>query len=335
MSSEHVHIGDCRQLQLHVYVAGYQPMGESILVVLWDEEAHITLKTILIDCYELAGKNQLEGILKRYGIDKRKLNVIVWTHPDLDHSVGFAGIVNNYTSDRTLFLLPEGASPFYKAFRHKSLLQSWLAIAKNGWLMKKLNVERINASNRREYPTSYEPTYYEDGYGDGIKFSIEMLTPFAGQVFKHLDHNKTRKGNHISISFLVRLGDISFFFGGDVENEALNMINKDKLQNVVFVKIPHHSSPFSDSLPYALERLKDEDLIPDITSVSSGYHRNKEDYPDDTVLALYKNISSRVLLTERGDLSYKYGIVCCPFDINPFAEKPHTLEGAASSWYSK
>ena len=307
-------------------------MGESILIVLWDDDAHTTLKSILIDCFELEGKNELEGIFKFYGIDKRKLNVIVWTHPDLDHSVGFDNIVKKYTSAETLFLLPEGLSPFYKEFRHKSILKSWIAIAKNSWLKRKLNVERVNVSNRREFPMLYESTYYEDGIGDGLKFSLEMLTPFAGQVFKHFDHNKTRKGNQISISFLVRFGDVSFFFGGDVENEAIDMINQDKLQNIVFVKIPHHGSPSSTSLPSILVKLKDKSLIPEITAVSSGYHRKGIDYPNDDVLLMYKSISSRVFLTERGDISYKYGIVHCPFNLYPYAEKPYRLYGAAMQW---
>ena len=335
MSYRHVHIGDCQQLQLHIYVVGYQPMGESILVVLWDDEAKDTLKTILIDCFELDGKNELENVFKQYNIDKKKFNVIIWTHPDLDHSVGFSRIVDNYTCADTLFILPEGFSPFYKSFLHKSMIKSWLAVAKNRWLKRKLNVERVNASNLREFPMSYQPTYYEDGLGDGIKFSIEMLTPFAGQVFKHLDHNSTHKGNHISISLLVRLGEISFYFGGDTENEAINMVDINKLHNVVFVKIPHHGSPSSLSLPVTLEKLKEQNLIPEITSVSSGYHRKNEDYPDEDVLTLYKDISSNVLLTERGNSIDKYGIVYCPFNINPYIVKPYALSGAAMKWYGK
>lgn len=45
------------------------------------------------------------------------------------------------------------------------------------------NIEFVNTSNKRKNPIIYGATKYIDGYHDDIEFEIEILTPFANQVF--------------------------------------------------------------------------------------------------------------------------------------------------------
>ena len=83
-------VKDISKLQLHIYVLGYYPMGESILAVVWDNAEGLVCKSVLIDCFEHNGFNQLDSILEQYKIDKNKLDyIILWafqvllasTHP--------------------------------------------------------------------------------------------------------------------------------------------------------------------------------------------------------------------------------------------------------------
>ena len=307
---ENIQVKDIWKLQLHIHVLGYYPEGESILIVLFDVSSQMPLKSILVDCYEMNNQNRIENALKRYKLQEKKLDFVIWTHPDRDHSIGYSNIVANYSSKKTLYLLPEGLS-VWRVINDWEKFKSWTAITKNK-IIGKCNVERVNTSNRRSFPLSYGTSYY-DGVNDEIFFSLEILTPFASQVFRHLEHNETHKGNHMSISFTIRLGHLGFYFGGDAENMAIREIDSNRLEDLNFVKIPHHGSDTSNLLPSKLNNRQD-DKDPLIISVATGYHKGNSNLPLKNVLDLYKNKSSRILITEDDSHRNNYGIWSCEFN---------------------
>ena len=307
---ENIQVKDIWKLQLHIHVLGYYPEGESILIVLYDNSTQKLLKSILVDCYESNNINRVDKILNQYGIQNKKLDYVIWTHPDRDHSVGYANIVSNYSSKNTLYILPEGLT-FWEVINDWDKFKSWIAITKNK-MIGKCNVERVNTSNRRSYPLEYSTTYY-DGVNKDVDFTIEILTPFASQVFRHVEYNKTHKGNHMSISLVIRLARLGFYFGGDTENMAIRKIDANKFEDLFFVKIPHHGSNTSDQLPVILNNLhNDEGLF--IISVSTGYHKGNSDLPLNTVLDLYKSCSSSILKTEDDSHRNGFGIWSCKYD---------------------
>lgn len=308
---DRVKIEDCYSLQLHIHVLGCYPEGESILVVLFDNRSKTPLQTLLIDCYEKNGANLLNNTLKEYGLKSKKLDYIIWTHPDHDHSVGFDYILKEYVSRETKIILPEGLN-FWEVVGSWDMLKSWFAITKNK-MTGKNNVERVNTSIHRIHPLIYGTSFY-DGTNDDLNLSFEILTPFATQNFRHLEYNRTHKGNHLSISFVLRLGDLGFYFGGDTENMAIKDINKDRLTNLYFVKIPHHSSKTSDELPAILNKIMPDGEEPEIISVSTGYHKGKSNLPNYKILDLYKACSSKILLTEDKNHHFGYGVWKCSFN---------------------
>ncbi len=326
---DNIQVKDIWKLQLHIHVLGYYPEGESILIVLYDISAQVPLKSILVDCYEMNNQNRIENTLKRYSLQNKKLDYVIWTHPDRDHSIGYSNIVANYSSKKTLFILPEGLS-LWSVINDWDKFKSWAAITKNK-IVGKCNVERVNTSNRRLFPLSYGTSYY-DGVNDEIHFSMEILTPFASQLFRHLEHNKTQKGNHMSISFIIRLGRLGFYFGGDAENMAIREIDTNKLENLYFVKIPHHGSDTSDILPSKLNNQQDE-CDPLIISVATGYHKGSSDLPLATVLEQYKMKSSKILKTEDDSHHYSYGIWSCEFNRASFQPWSFKCEGDSTVYY--
>lgn len=319
---ERVKVDDCQKLQIHICVLGYYPEGESILIVLYDEAKNEPIQTILTDSYEKGGVNLLDRTFSAYNLDVKKLDYVIWTHPDHDHSVGFAHIVKKYVSKKTTFIMPEGLN-IWETLGNWDTFMSWWAIAKNKVIGKK-NIERVNSSNRRTYPLMYSISLFDGMSESNIVFSLEILTPFADQIFRHFEHNKTHKGNHMSISFVVRLGDLGFYFGGDVENMAIKNIDTDKLSNLYFVKVPHHASNTSGELPAILHKIKPDGEKPKILSVSTGFHIGKSDLPMQVVLDQYKNCSFKILVTEDCTHQQGYGIWDCRFNLmssNPWIMK--------------
>ena len=326
---DNIQVKNIWRLQIHIHVLGCYPEGESILIVLYDNSDKIPLKSILVDCYELNNQNRIETALKSYDLQDKKLDYVIWTHPDRDHSVGFSNIVANYSSSKTLYLLPEGLS-VWEVINDWEKFKSWVAISKSK-ITGKLNVERVNTSNRRTYPIQYGTTYY-DGVNDDVNFSIEILTPFASHVFRHFEHNKTHKGNHMSISFTVRLGHLGFYFGGDAENMAIKEIDSNRLEDLYFVKIPHHGSYTSDLLPSKLNSQQD-DKEPIIISITTGYHKGGSDLPLTNVLNQYKTKSSMILKTEDDNHQSCYGIWSCVFNRVLCQPWSFTHEGDSTVFY--
>jgi len=298
------YIDDSWKLKLFIYVLGYYPEGESIFIVLYDESSRKPLKTILADCYEQNGINIFESVLDLYNIQDEKLDYLIWTHPDHDHSVGFSNIVNKYTSRKTIVIYPEGM-PIFSILKNMQTSKSWYAIIKNK-VLGKYCVESVNTSNHRCYPLLYSSSY-SDGVYDPIIFSIEILTPFATQNSRNILFNNSHNANVISISFIIRLGNLGFYFGGDTEDMAIKEIERDRFRDLYFVKIPHHGSDTSIILPGILTDLLDENESPQIVSITTGYHKGRSNLPAHSVLDLYKSNSTKILITEDDRHQNKYG----------------------------
>lgn len=333
MGRAHVSVDDNTRVQLHIHVLGYYPQGESILTVAWDEKNNVVLHSMLIDFFEIDNNNKIKSILNHYHINDTKLDHIVWTHPDKDHSVGLSSIIKNYTSSKTVYLVPDGFTKYYKAFFNSSVLSSWIAMLSNRWRKRSANIERVNYSQRRLTPMIYAPCSFEDGYHDKVEYEVEILTPVAGLVMNQMEANKTHKTNHISISLIIKFGGQSFYFGGDAENPAINKVSKEHFNNVVFVKVPHHGSKTSSSLPRILSSLKTEGLVNQINAVSTSFAEGDISLPNEDILKEYKKCSSSILLTENEGHDNNYGVWFCGYNIRPYKELEPSPLGDASVWY--
>lgn len=335
MTIPFVSVQDICSIELHIYVLGYYPIGESVLVVVWDKMEKRVLKSVLFDCYEESGGvNRIMDILDYYGLKERKLDFVVWTHPDKDHSVGFEKLLKKYTDKKTIALLPEGVTKrvfdlslfgIYRVFKVK----------KKENLFKKLIVERISCSNNRTYPDEYGATSYYDGGHDPLPFALEIVTPFSDLLYTKTEVNKSFIKNDLSSSVILKFGDYSFYFGGDAQNDALSKVDSSKWENVVFVKIPHHASESSDKLPVLLERVQDINKTGRITAVSTSFASGKSHLPEKTVLTLYNKISDCVLLTQNNVHANNYGIWNCSYSIMPFGQLRQKAEGDASEWFRR
>ena len=144
--------------------------------------------------------------------------MIIWTHPDNDHSKGLEKIISKYANTKTIIVTPDGMNiwTMIRANTFTTYLMVLYYVRKN-----RLLIEHVNNSNHRKSPDEYLPLYISDGVLDDLHFSVEILTPHADSIIKKTEINKTFKNNDISISFVVHFGMMNFYFGGDVENDAI------------------------------------------------------------------------------------------------------------------
>lgn len=332
MSKNCILVKDNSKLELHVYVLGYYPMGESILILIWDDESKKAIRTILIDCYENASRNVMIKILKNYQVDNYKIDYIIWTHPDYDHSVGFSIIMESFASSNTKCFLPEGFSKMRVLRKNKEVIKSWYGISRI-FSRKKYHIEHVSNSTERAYPTSYAFTTFRDGYSDDINFSIEILSPNSGVVCRKTLINKSYKDNDISISCLIRFGLCNLYFGGDAENQAIRLIEPECFKDLDFIKIPHHASETSNILPQIIEDINALSDERKLIAVTTSFKSNDIQLPRTDVLNLYRKCSSYILTTEDEQHAASYGA----WKFSYYARSLKSMDkfGDASIWFQQ
>ena len=334
-NTEPIYIKSLQNLQLHVHVIGYYPLGECILIVLYDKADNVVVKSILVDCYVgNIGKDQLSKKLNEYGISSdNPLDMIIWTHPDQDHSKGIGIIAQQFTGKNTYMVLPDGFS-FKMPWKAGiiSSIQLLLARGRTGFTM-----ERVNTSTHRKNPDEYMSLQFDDGVMKPIECSIEILTPNGAQVIRKVDGKKKLHNNDISISMIVHCGDLDLYLGGDVENDAIKVVPDYKMSKVCFVKIPHHASDTSIELCDVINRNNElkksnNEYLIDITAVSTCYQLGRNRLPQEEVLRIYKSFTKEIYLTDNKQQRVDgYGICSFVYDVVA-KEYIATCDGDAGIW---
>ena len=86
------------EVHISIYHIGYASEGESSLFILHTAAGNI-LYSLVIDCYEKNSK-ETDRILSEWHLEER-VNLIVWTHPHDDHSIGMDRIIEKYSNKST------------------------------------------------------------------------------------------------------------------------------------------------------------------------------------------------------------------------------------------
>ena len=333
MNEEYIAIESNFDIQLRIYVLGYYPQGECILIIVFNVSNNKVVKSIVVDCYLEKHREHFIEILEEYKISKSNpIDLIIWTHPDNDHSKGLEKIISKYANTKTIIVTPDGMNiwTMIRANTFTTYLMVLYYVRKN-----RLLIEHVNNSNHRKSPDEYLPLYISDGVLDDLHFSVEILTPHADSIIRKTEINKTFKNNDISISFGVHFGMMNFYFGGDVENDAINKIDKYRLANLSYIKIPHHGSNTSNKLPAIIEELKSEsedDNSMNVTSVVTGYNIGKSALPQEDVLSMYDNICNVIVKTDSITRQYHYGIHAICYDIMAGAISSSQYIGDTNIW---
>ena len=234
-------------LILSIFVIGYKNIGESIVVLFRDvtSDNDKTIMSMVIDSYEVSGNNLIRKILLNHNVDK--LDFVCWTHPHCDHSPGIDSLIKDMFHDNIVIFspkfyygnlkpdllssesskTPEIFASIYKLIKnHPNYSEMWRTISANG-----------DATNQYQLQLLTEDgVFHKD-------ICFYFLTPIGSRTDKYaIQGNQLSSPNELSVSFVMSVDDYDFFFGGDTEKEHAAGINKEIVQDMRWLKVPHHCS---------------------------------------------------------------------------------------------
>lgn len=308
-------ISDFRKIFLDIYLIGYPTEGESIVCCLYtDSTLSPFLFTSVIDCYRSRQFNYTIDLLDRLGI--KKLDLLCWTHPDEDHSLGIDELLQNYTNRDTTVAIPTSLLENKERLGNVSsqkyceMIQKRLKARKPE---KKLYLQ-YTCNNTEVYIRNYLSSVQDKEY----RLRIKALAPDSVLVANLL--NRKRVNNNVfSIVLCVQFANLNILFTGDVENATIQNVKgywnlPDNLpDNFHYIKIPHHGSSSSSALIDFLEVQKNPDFIGNV-ACSTVFVKAK--IPEKKILERYENIVEKVICTSDIISSAPVAIIHSRFDVN-------------------
>ena len=296
-------ISDCRTLIVKIFVIGYRERGESIVILFFDKTN--VVYSIVIDSYK-AKKSEFftSKILDDNKVSK--LNILCWTHPDIDHSVGIEELFEQYCDNESSVYVPiymngMNTDPIeYNKDDIETINKFFTINDRTHKCIKPVSANIGGKSHMTEIVFSDE--LHE------IKTKIEVYAPHADCLVEKIRTNSKIKKNQLSIFLMLQVGPYVFDFSGDVENMAITNMNEEPFNNPLFLKIPHHSSKTSDKL---LGRLKNSSQS---MSCTTTYYSQR--LPQIEILNEYQKRYSHLHSTGLSkEDKYSYGVLEYVFDL--------------------
>ena len=277
-------IDDISNIGVTIYVIGYEKEGESIIFLL--ENQNNILYSAVIDCFSIECLNKTIDILKEHEVNK--LNLICWSHPDDDHTVGLEEVLDLFAGEDTKILFPYGVwLDEIKTLRVKysKSAREIFKFIEHLHEGRQINHNHNTVGVNEEQYLPIQDYAFIDKFGRKVLFSIKALSP----IFSIINHYIAKDPNNVcknifSIALSFNIGNRIFLFTSDIEDCTIKYMDDDALNNVFFLKTPHHTSS-SSSLLYQKIALKNI-YIP--ISVTTVYEKHK--LPDIKVISQFSNI---------------------------------------------
>lgn len=305
-STIHFKVRNIDNLHLDVYTIGYKDEGESLLLLLCDGKD--VIHSTLTDCYSEEGYNHADKILHDLAVDR--VNAFVWTHPDSDHSTGIPAFLGKYDPDAvSKVFLPHGIS--------EDIIVSDTAKKAYGYIVQKYNKHRhygidyvsLNEGEKRQLLKFRIKIIESASYVDYI---FSFILPNSNVVERRMNSDGKVLLNDYSIFYIVTFNGWNYLFGGDLTKQNVQFIKEDWLENVVFVKAPHHGTNNLENFHGKLISKGVDNVICTCTTFRS------KQLPCYSVLDSYKTFSKAVFCTGNNDITpnYNYGCVHNVFNAN-------------------
>jgi len=205
----------------------------------------------------------LEKLAKELPFWDRTIDLIILTHPELDHLSGLIEVLKNYQVENILWT---------GVVRETAVYQEWeKAIKAEG---AKIFIARA---------------------GQKIisgKSILEILCPFD-----EIEEEIFKDSNNTSIVAKLVFGNTSFLFTGDIgKSQEKEIISRGEDIDSDVLKVPHHGSKTSSSEEFI------RGVSPEIAIISVGKD-NKYGHPHQEVLDILNKYGINVLRTDRdGDI---------------------------------
>lgn len=324
-------------VRLHVFVVGYVPEGETILL-LFTENDNVVF-SIVNDCYRLEEQDILTEILESYA--NPKIDLFVWSHPHDDHSVGIQSLLEKFDKKHNAhIIIPNGLHGLLSLgdVNVPESAKKGLCYLKNNYCQKgnlgprrhrNYHLVDIDIDTFEERRFAYE--IYDINTDSVLPVSLYILDPDSILALQQTDGTVKPKFNHLSVVYMLDVNGLKFFMTGDISDNGAKSISDDWFKDFHFLKIPHHGSDEPKSF-YKRIIMNETDIA---TAVSTIFL--KKDRPVPVVLDHYKKTLGRVFVTH--DIShpernaYTYGCFHSEYvPMNISVEANTMLRGNTIEW---
>ena len=284
------HLEGVGELLVYVYLIGYYPRGESILVVVKSNTPKSRILYVaVIDCFEESDENITIQLLEEVGVEK-PIDLLCWTHPHDDHTVGMGKILEQYCDKSTRIIIPNilmiqdqfttECTNFSKLLNTKLTgikvsnrydISSYTA----GSVIQKMQVS--NTQNTKEY-----------------ELTVRALSPYDAICNAQFTHS-TLDPNKFSIALLFELNTappMNLLFCSDIEDSTIECFatHLDEIPSSYnYIKLPHHCSDTSIKLFNYLNKDNPSEVA--CTTVF------KDTLPKKSVLVDYKKFAKNIYCT--------------------------------------
>jgi len=302
-------VNNVKAIELRVFIVGYSEQGESIVLLIIDNGNNTVIYSAVIDCFEYNDINKSIEILSKYKVNK--LNLLCWTHPDEDHSVGMMDIINGYCDSGTKILLPEGLNG--DEGNIADFTDKIKGIIKNINTFNKArnyNVTRVNVA--KNFYNLVDELSFKDGIiREAIPIEVFALSPFSSICSRREASKNKFTINDLSIALLFKIDEFRLFFAGDIEDQSIRLLRKVCLRPKFEVfKTPHHTSKSSTNMINHL----DHNLM---FTCSTVYKKGSVNLPVDEVVSDYLKHTDffHCTGTKMEDNDSDYGVIEYVFDL--------------------
>ena len=307
---------DFHEIYLDIYLIGYPTEGESIVFCLkTDSDVSSFLFVGVIDCYLNKQCNYTMKLLKNLKISK--LDLLCWTHPDLDHSLGIDELLQKYVDNDTVISIPISLLEHKEKFNECSQQYCNMFLKR---LKQRKNENKIQLKYTSNGMNVYSGNYMSSLRDKSYSLRIQALAPDSTLV-GNLLNRKTIENNIFSIALCLQFDMLNVLFAGDIQNNTIRALKNiwDLPDNFHYIKIPHHGSASSSNFIDFLESQKK----PIFTgSVACSTVFSKAGLPDKKILERYRFIVKDVICTSDFIGEADAAIIYVRFDID---KKTYTI----------
>lgn len=289
----------CKSITIENHVIGYKKEGESTVVFLKQDDKVIL--SMVIDSYQTS-INETINLLESNSV--KYIDYLVWTHPHRDHSEGIDLLLKKFCNKNSKVIIPNIDTGSFEDIPDNC--------AEKYNFFSKINLRGANKNGKIIYGefNNFIKKYNFIWNNDSFDLTICCLTPTS----KMLANNKFNKSNNIndySVSVVINFNGKIFVYGADIENKAIHSLKEEQvyLDNIVFVKAPHHGSNSTSEIFDVIEI--SENTICAITNYLNG----NIILPENDMIDQYNTRSNEVYLFNK-NIDEEYGIVSSYFDMH-------------------
>lgn len=297
-----------QDVKVDLYVIGKFPQGECIVCVILINE--MPRYSVLIDSCDMSAHTIKKLIFNRY-TGLKKVNLLVWTHPHEDHSEKWRELALTFGDKHTLVLAPANLGAMREMYK-SAVKEAYEHIVQ-------LNVNGKRREGELNIATDYKPIQNIEFVSPKEKISIQVETyaPNSRRIGR-LDNKKEEKLNVYSLFLCIKINHITILLTGDTENLTIRDIveNCGNFENVIFLKIPHHSSFSSNEMRKLIDFEIDKPIC-----VTTSYENGDIILPQKEVIQQYKEVGCPVFAIRRQGETGDFGMVHIRFDLLKDIEK--------------